>query len=185
MCLTLWPMGYSPPGFSLHGRLQARILEWVAIPFSVGSSRIRNQTWVSCTVGRFFTLWAIRESDYWVWINHSKENRVEGDYQSWALVLSSSSTFVTLLLIAWPWKSHVTYLSLNSVIRKMEIAWILTTIVIGAIIICYTLKCHTGVRETYHHMYSPSCWEIPGGLAPTLEGLAVHCGRLEMGLILS
>ena len=48
-----------------------------------------------------------------------------------------------------------------------------------------TLKCRAGIRETYHHMYSPSCWEIPGGLATTLEGLAVHRGRLEMGHILS
>ena len=83
LCLTLQPMDYSPPGFSLHGSLQARILEWIAIPFSTGSSRIRDQTWVSCTVGRFFTLWAIRESDYWAWINHSKENGAEGDYQAW------------------------------------------------------------------------------------------------------
>ena len=36
-CLTLCdPMDYSPPGFSVHGILQARILEWVAIPFSRG-----------------------------------------------------------------------------------------------------------------------------------------------------
>ena len=38
-CPTLWdPMDCSPPGFSVHGILQARILEWVVIPFSRGSS---------------------------------------------------------------------------------------------------------------------------------------------------
>ena len=48
-CPTLWnPMGYSLPGFSVHGILQARILEWVAKPFSRGSSQPRNQTWGSC-----------------------------------------------------------------------------------------------------------------------------------------
>ena len=40
---------------SVHGILQARILEWVAIFFSRGSSRPRNQTQVSCNAGRFFT----------------------------------------------------------------------------------------------------------------------------------
>ena len=42
---------YSPPGFSVHEILQARILEWAAIPFSRGSSPPRDQTWVSC-IGR-------------------------------------------------------------------------------------------------------------------------------------
>ena len=42
------PMDCSLPGSSVRGILQARILEWVAIPFSRGSSRPRNQTWVFC-----------------------------------------------------------------------------------------------------------------------------------------
>ena len=49
-------MGYSLPGSSVQGVLQARILEWVAIPFSKGSSQPRNQTEVSCIAGRFFTI---------------------------------------------------------------------------------------------------------------------------------
>ena len=51
------------PGFSVHGILQARILEWVAISFSRESSRPRDQTWISHIVGRHFTVWATRE-DY-------------------------------------------------------------------------------------------------------------------------
>ena len=47
----------SPPGSSLHGILQARILEWVAILFSRGSFRPRDQTWLSHVVGRRFTIW--------------------------------------------------------------------------------------------------------------------------------
>ena len=46
----------SPPGSSVHGIFQARILEWVAISFSRGSSRARDQTQVSHTAGRRFTL---------------------------------------------------------------------------------------------------------------------------------
>ena len=48
-------MNCSPPGSSVHGILQARILEWVAIPFSRGSSWPRDWTCVSCIAGRFFT----------------------------------------------------------------------------------------------------------------------------------
>ena len=60
--LTLYdPMDCSPPGSSVHGILQARILEWVAIPLSRGSSWPRDRTQVSCIVGRFFTVWAIRD----------------------------------------------------------------------------------------------------------------------------
>ena len=58
---SLWPHG-SPPGSFVHGILQERILEWVAIPFSRGSSRSRDQTQVSCIAGEFFTVWATREA---------------------------------------------------------------------------------------------------------------------------
>ena len=62
-CLTLCdPMGCSLPSSSVHGILQARILEWVAISFSRVSSRPRDQTPVSRIVGRLFNLWATREA---------------------------------------------------------------------------------------------------------------------------
>ena len=57
-CLTLCdPMNYSPPGSSVHAILQTRIMEWVAIPFSRGSSQLRDWIWVSCTTGDQ-TLWS-------------------------------------------------------------------------------------------------------------------------------
>ena len=56
------PGDCSPPGSSVHGILQASILEWVAISFSRGSSQSKNRTQVSCIVGRFFTNWATREA---------------------------------------------------------------------------------------------------------------------------
>ena len=57
LCPTLHhPMDYSLSGSSTHGILQARILEWVAISFSRGSSRPRDRTQVSSIAGRFFTL---------------------------------------------------------------------------------------------------------------------------------
>ena len=70
-------MDYSPPGSSIYGILQARVLEWVAICFSRGSSRPRDRTWVSCIVGRRFTIWATREiqslvitwSEKFIWLH--------------------------------------------------------------------------------------------------------------------
>ena len=61
-CLTLCdPMDCGLPGFSIHGILQARILEWVTISFSRGSSRPKDRTWVSRIGGRRFNLWATRK----------------------------------------------------------------------------------------------------------------------------
>ena len=54
-------MNCSLPGSSIHGIFQARILEWVAISFSRGSSQTRDWTWVSHIVGSCFTIWATRE----------------------------------------------------------------------------------------------------------------------------
>ena len=55
------PMDCSLSGSSIHGIFQARVLEWIAIAFSRGSSWPRNRTWVSHIAGRCFTVWATRE----------------------------------------------------------------------------------------------------------------------------
>ena len=55
---TLW----DPMDYTVHGILQARILEWVAFPFSKGSSQPRDWTQVSHIAGGFFTSWATREA---------------------------------------------------------------------------------------------------------------------------
>ena len=57
-CPTLW----NPMDYRVHGILQARILEWVAIPFSRGSSPPRDRTQVSQIAGRVFTSWDTREA---------------------------------------------------------------------------------------------------------------------------
>ena len=62
-CLTLHDLMYcSPPGSSVLGTLQAKILEWVTVPFSRGFSQPRNQTQVSCVAVRLFTILATREA---------------------------------------------------------------------------------------------------------------------------
>ena len=61
-CPTLW----DHMDYTVHGILQARILEWVAFPFSRGSSQPRDLTQVSHTAGGFFTSWATGEAqEYW------------------------------------------------------------------------------------------------------------------------
>ena len=65
LCLTLCdPTNCSPPGSSVHEILQARVLEWVAIAFSGGSSLPRDRTQVSCIADKCFTIWATRLSSH-------------------------------------------------------------------------------------------------------------------------
>ena len=52
----------NPMDYTVHGILQARILEWLAFHFSRGSSKPRDQTQVSCIAGGLFTSWATREA---------------------------------------------------------------------------------------------------------------------------
>ena len=71
--LTLFdPMNWSPPVSSIHRIFQARILEWVAMPFSKGSSRPRDRTQISHIAGRLFTIWPNREAHLvftWMYLN--------------------------------------------------------------------------------------------------------------------
>ena len=60
--IQLCPTLCDPMDYGVHGILQARTLEWVAFPFSRGSSQPRDRTQVSRIAGRFFTSWATREA---------------------------------------------------------------------------------------------------------------------------
>ena len=86
-CLTLCdPMAWDQPGSSVHGILQARILERVAIPFSSGSSWPWDQTQVSWITGRFYTIWATREL-----LRHAQTNLEE---KTWLGGIASYSFFI-------------------------------------------------------------------------------------------
>ena len=74
LCALLWkskslrkcPAVFDPIDYTVHGSLQARILEWVAFPFSGGSSQPRDRTQVSHIVSGFFTSWATWEAqEHW------------------------------------------------------------------------------------------------------------------------
>jgi len=83
------PMNYSLPSFSVHGIFQARILEWVAISFSRGSSQPRDQTQVSCIADRFFTSWATSEAQDNITKKQKKKKK------------KNNSLFLHLDLTAW------------------------------------------------------------------------------------
>ena len=87
-------MDCSSPGSSVHGILQARILEWVTISFSKGSSQPRDQTLVPCIAGRFFTVWATREAT----TNFQKEWMVFSLYLNSIFLVSQLILLTTVCL---------------------------------------------------------------------------------------
>ena len=99
LCLTLCnPMDYSPPVSSVHGILQASVLEWVVIPFSRGSSWPRDQTQVSSIAGRLFTILATREALVALTIFPQKTTfknpQISFQFpQKWRILLKDNSAF--------------------------------------------------------------------------------------------
>ena len=106
------PMDYSPPGSSVLRILQARILEWVVISFSRGSSWFRDRTQVSCTAGRFFSAWPTREAE------EIEETEMKGTQ----IYPGSPRKTPGPLLPLWPWPQpfwsgeSLTFLSYNSIL---------------------------------------------------------------------
>ena len=86
-----------PMDYTVHGILQTRILEWVAVPFSRGSSQPRDRTQISRIAGGFFTSWATREAlhmAYLLWLSHS----------SWIMCSFPPSPLSLFLLCFLIWK---------------------------------------------------------------------------------
>ena len=125
------PMDCNRPGSSVHGILQARILEWVVISFSRGASPSRDEAQVSCIEAGCFTILAIRESppskEAWVksmdyhngsqkwghkmWIEYSKSSSFNYIEYRWALISETSWNF-------WP-KKYSTIQWLFSYVAKL------------------------------------------------------------------
>ena len=94
-CLTLCnPIDCSPPGSSVYGILQARILELVDIPSSRGSSQLRNLTCISCLAGGFFTM-----STTWKTLKRSRV-LARTDSKSYREQARNKSIAVYLLLLS-------------------------------------------------------------------------------------
>ena len=105
-CLTLCdPMDCTLPGSSVHGILQAIILEWVAVHFSMGSSQPKNQTQVSRIAGGFFPVWATREAPtcYVVWPKKKKKNQKNKfiSLKFWKPEIWTKSSGAKVKMLAW------------------------------------------------------------------------------------
>ena len=87
-CLTLC----EPMDYTVHGILQARILEWVVFPFFTGSSQPRDRTQVSCIADGFFTSWTTREAQY-----------SDGSFTNWASQEIVYQVDIYQLRISWLW----------------------------------------------------------------------------------
>ena len=95
LCPTLCdPMDSSLPGSSIHGIFQARVLKWLAISFSRGSSWPRDWTQVSCIASRCVTIWAPR---------HTNQSSTVWSLLALGLMLLLPSVSLPLHLTPWPW----------------------------------------------------------------------------------
>ena len=108
-------MDCSLPGSSNPGIFQARVLEWVAISFSRGSSWPRDWTQVSCIAGRRFTIWTTRESGY---IQVCDGGSRQSEHQRSASKLRSLAFFVWEDASLWAWihsfPAYLSYLSTSA-----------------------------------------------------------------------
>ena len=136
LCLTHCdPVDCSPPGSSVLGILQARILEWIAMPSSKGSSQPRDQTQVSRIAGRFFTDWATKEAqEYW----NGQPIPLPGDVPNPGIEPGSPSLQADSLPASWSTrKAHAaqpkkkkrykwTYLQIKNRLRDLKIKLVVT-----------------------------------------------------------
>ena len=117
-------MDCSPPGSSVHGIIQARILEWSAIAFSRGSSLTRYWTRVSCFAARFFTIWATREAlrfkgkkqilKYSPCCSWDKFHTYELPFGNLSLLQSSIHSFILIFINS----THINWKLLHEWIKK-------------------------------------------------------------------
>ena len=113
-CPTLCnPVDCSLPSSSVHGIFQARILLWVAISFSRGSSWPRDQTQVSCIAGRFFTVWATLPFNSPAWLVEERDG--------W--VLESNSGRSTTIARSTPLLNRSTFKDEVWAVLKIQVNW--------------------------------------------------------------
>ena len=111
-------MDCSPPDSSVHEILQARILEWVAIPSSRGSSQPRVQTCVSCIAGRFFTHWATWEAQIEnILVNKASHNKFQKT-KSWRMHGEPSSQLSWKSVEKMTWKPL--HLEINTFVNNID-----------------------------------------------------------------
>ena len=111
-CPTPWgSMDWGLPGSSVHGILEARILEWIAILFSRGSFPLRDWTQISCIAGGFFTIWATFIYFLSLCLNSHFVQR--GVLLFWTLYQVKSLISVSLWSVSWVLSSCCSYVPVS------------------------------------------------------------------------
>ena len=155
-------MDCSLPDSSVHGILQARILEWVVMPFSRGSFWPRDLTWVSCFAGRLFTIWATRKgSIFFLFHNKHCINR-----SFWLFKWCMCVYEIKLDVFLWLEKEHKhIYVSLSLSHTHTHTLYL----------IC------TPIPRSYnsHSEYCSWPWNIPSdSISKNMKGVSLRCVAL-------
>ena len=160
LCLTLC----HPMDYIFHGILQARILEWIAVPFSGGSSQPMDHTQVSCIVGGFLISWATREAQIGIiTIIIAKFNTIKyPTYMYISSILTEmpfiSLSFFFLFSFVLNWDPTECY-ALNSVVTD-SVSFVMeqTSLLCLVLISLYCLKMASGFVECLIPQCSFSSW---------------------------
>ena len=154
---TPWAVGYQPS--SVHGILQARILEWVTISFSRESSRPRDRAQVSCMGGRRFNLWATRrrgqtEDEIVGW-----HHRLDGHGFGWTLGVGDGQTgrpgvlqFMGSQRVGHDWATELTELNLFTVSLSHQSSSLKEAYVV--VYFCKQVHGNSSSTETWTYIFS-------------------------------
>ena len=138
--------------FTVHGILQARILEWVALLFSRRSSRLRDRTQVSRTAGRFFAIWATSEAEEH-WSGYPVPSPALGNQKT--LWLPSSNIF--FIAVVWNQTGTVSvaclYFSNLMPVELLRLLWSKpgTVLLSSGCMLCLGLLCTTSSSLSSRH----------------------------------
>ena len=151
-------MDCSPPGSSVHGVFQARLLKWVSISFSRGSSRPRDQTHVSCIGRRILYHWATRKAQVWTF--------------------SQFSSVTSCVQLATPWTAALqASLSITNRWRLLKLLSITLVMPSNHLIFCRPLLLLPSVfprirvfsSESVLHIRWPKDWSFSFSISPSSE----------------
>ena len=135
------PMDCSPPGFSVHGISQARILEWVAISYSRDSSWPRNQTHISCVGRRILYHWATKETP---WLRMHERNLMTPKEDQ----VCSSDTSKTVAL------ERRENLKIGASLWELNYSYFIVFMYVWCHHLC-RVKTSSGLNPLYHYTHLP------------------------------
>ena len=174
-CLTLCDtMDCSPPGSSVHGILQTRTLEWVAMPSPRGSSQPRDWSQVSHISDRFFTIWATREVD-----GHSQINELLSPLVLW-LINKEMLKLMGQKHMDSPWLETVSY-NLRSPVKQGSqftmSAWVFRRGLFSIIsVVILHVWCGWSVTVSFPHRTAGfRGWELVCSGSPSQPPRLVYC----------